>query len=222
MTNAKRYAWHPELILDDADRHLFETHWLKASMQGPQKRVYARNRTGGKYRPIGRVILDAPDGLVVDHINGNPMDNRRANLRLCTTAENSRNRRSPRKGSQFKGVSRHADGKWQAQVFVNVPNAVAALYVETGGCYFGLPGVDPWDERAMRAATPARILSSRTRPASGGASCGPASRCSSSAPASARSRVTMAAVLLPRWPQSASGAAFSSIRGAAMPGRTSG
>jgi hypothetical protein len=24
---------------------------------------------------------------------------------------------------------------------------VAALYVETGGCYFGLPGVDPWDER---------------------------------------------------------------------------
>lgn len=24
--------------------------------------------------------------------------------------------------------------------------AVAALYVETGGCYFGLPGVDPWDE----------------------------------------------------------------------------
>jgi hypothetical protein len=24
---------------------------------------------------------------------------------------------------------------------------VAALYVETGGCYFGIPGVDPWDER---------------------------------------------------------------------------
>jgi hypothetical protein len=28
---------------------------------------------------------------------------------------------------------------------------VAALYVETGGCYFGLPGVDPWDKRATRA-----------------------------------------------------------------------
>lgn len=23
---------------------------------------------------------------------------------------------------------------------------IAALYVQTGGCYFGLPGVDPWDE----------------------------------------------------------------------------
>lgn len=23
---------------------------------------------------------------------------------------------------------------------------IAALYVETGGCYFGLPDVDPWDE----------------------------------------------------------------------------
>jgi hypothetical protein len=27
-----------------------------------------------------------------------------------------------------------------------VGERVAALYVETGGCYFGLPGVDPWDE----------------------------------------------------------------------------
>ena len=25
-------------------------------------------------------------------------------------------------------------------------HTIAALYVETGGCYFGLPGVDPWDE----------------------------------------------------------------------------
>lgn len=33
---------------------------------------------------------------------------------------------------------------------------VAALYVQTGGCYFGLPGVDPWDERrdARRYAGP--------------------------------------------------------------------
>jgi hypothetical protein len=28
-----------------------------------------------------------------------------------------------------------------------VPLRVAALYVETNGCYFGLPGVDPWDEQ---------------------------------------------------------------------------
>jgi len=27
-----------------------------------------------------------------------------------------------------------------------LPPTVAALYVESGGCYFGLPGVDPWDE----------------------------------------------------------------------------
>jgi hypothetical protein len=29
---------------------------------------------------------------------------------------------------------------------MTAPRSIAALYVETGGCYFDLPGVDPWDE----------------------------------------------------------------------------
>jgi len=31
---------------------------------------------------------------------------------------------------------------------IKMPSAhtIAALYVETGGCYFGIDGVDPWDE----------------------------------------------------------------------------
>lgn len=39
-------------------------------------------------------------------------------------------------------------------------NAVAALFVETGGCYFGLPDVDPWDEQrdARRYAGPHPVV----------------------------------------------------------------
>lgn len=37
---------------------------------------------------LHRVILNAPDFMVVDHINGNPLDNRRKNLRLCSQSEN--------------------------------------------------------------------------------------------------------------------------------------
>jgi hypothetical protein len=34
----------------------------------------------------------------------------------------------------------------QAQVASSAPLTIAALFVQTNGCYFGLPGVDPWDE----------------------------------------------------------------------------
>lgn len=50
-----------------------------------------------------RQIVNAPLDKQVDHINSNPLDNRRENLRICTPAENHRNRIGRNKFS-FKGV----------------------------------------------------------------------------------------------------------------------
>ena len=52
-----------------------------------------------------RMLLNAPPGLLVDHINNNGLDNRRSYLRLCTRAQNALNQR-PRRGtsSRYKGV----------------------------------------------------------------------------------------------------------------------
>lgn len=54
-----------------------------------------------------------------DHVNGNPLDNTRNNLRICTPSQNAMNR-VPRRGSssQYKGVGWHKHTqKWQAFVF---------------------------------------------------------------------------------------------------------
>jgi hypothetical protein len=45
----------------------------------------------GKTTKIHRYLTDAKDGLVVDHINGNTLDNRMCNLRLVTQQENCNN-----------------------------------------------------------------------------------------------------------------------------------
>ena len=53
-----------------------------------------------------REVANTPDGLVCDHINGDSLDNRKANLRSATYLQNSWNRgKSQRIGySKYKGV----------------------------------------------------------------------------------------------------------------------
>lgn len=53
------------------------------------KNNYVKN---SKQEYLHRVILGAPKDMCVDHINGNTLDNRKNNLRICTNRENTSNR----------------------------------------------------------------------------------------------------------------------------------
>jgi hypothetical protein len=55
--------------------------------------------------------------MVIDHINGDKLDNRRSNLRICTQAENVRNQKKTRypRLSHYKGVSKD-HGCWRARI----------------------------------------------------------------------------------------------------------
>lgn len=64
------------------------------------------------------------DGKVVDHLNGNPLDNRRANLRITDHRGNATNVTSSKhqKLGGYKGVSWHPRAKkWQAQIAAGAP-----------------------------------------------------------------------------------------------------
>jgi len=97
------------LILDDEDKHLLNRKWYQCADGRIAK------AEGGR---IHRFIIDCPDGHVVDHINGNTLDNRKSNLRICKQTENTYNGRKRVVGtSKYKGV--HFDKgtkKWRARI----------------------------------------------------------------------------------------------------------
>ncbi len=65
---------------------------------------YALATINHRNMPMHRFIMNPPADMVVDHINHNGLDNRRSNLRVCTTTQNIRNS-LPNKGKKYKGVS---------------------------------------------------------------------------------------------------------------------
>ena len=79
-----------------------------------------------------RVIMDTELNMIVDHLNGNGLDNRRSNLRNCTHAENMRNRKINKKNrSGFKGVSYYTkDNKWRAMIKFNNLRIHIGFYID--------------------------------------------------------------------------------------------
>ena len=114
-------------LVDDEDYERITALKWTANLQKRRGDAWyaARNdRRRGINRTIlmHRVILDAPPGMQVDHVNGDGLDNRRSNLRLCSASENSHNARKRRgvTSSQFKGVTWRKDSqKWRARIRSN-------------------------------------------------------------------------------------------------------
>jgi hypothetical protein len=121
------HSW--QIRVSPEDRHWLERYAWRVETDKRTRYVVATERLHGgpggkKTIRLHLLILDAKPGQIVDHINGNGLDNRRKNLRLCTATENARNRQRKKSTvSRYKGVSLHSkppEGRpWQAQICVD-------------------------------------------------------------------------------------------------------
>lgn len=82
---------------------------------------YVSCKINGKRVKLHRLISNAPEGMLVDHINHNTLDNREENLRVCTNQENMFNQKiKPNSVSGYKGVIWDKKrNMWRAQIKVN-------------------------------------------------------------------------------------------------------
>lgn len=79
------------------------------------------------------LINNTPNNLQTDHINGNRLDNQRANLRSCTAQENAKNRKkNSNSPSPYKGVLwweyYGRPGKWTATIRHNKKDYFIGVY----------------------------------------------------------------------------------------------
>lgn len=111
-------------IVDENDADLAKFKWR--AHQKSDKRIYATTEHPTKHtigmhrmilmRMLGRDLLSSE---MVDHKNGNCLDNRRSNLRLASNTQNQQNaKKQSRNTSGYKGV-RFSKGKWMARISVN-------------------------------------------------------------------------------------------------------
>jgi len=108
-----------EAVVDDADfKRLSEYNWSVYSKKG---KFYAHAYIKGKIVQMHRLIIDAPNGIGVDHWSGNGLDNRRCNIRLGGQSQNGANQIKQKRNtsSKYKGVSQSGNTtKWSAYIKV--------------------------------------------------------------------------------------------------------
>jgi hypothetical protein len=140
------------LVDDDDYPNLIKRQWQASSSRD---RIYAIRTDGWKESKktvrMHRFIMKAKSGEQVDHINGNTLDNRKQNLRICNNEQNGWNKKTAKNNtSGYKGVvfeDRRTKKKWRARIrfkgkvislkYHTTKEEAASAYNKAAKKYFG-------------------------------------------------------------------------------------
>lgn len=133
-----------DVLIDDEDydfvnNKIWYTMISRNNKDQPYFRLYSYDKHKVKLTLLHRLIVGIADHdkKVVDHINGNTLDNRKCNLRICSQAENSRNAKIGKNNtSGYKGVYWDKfNNKWVAQIKINYKHKNLGRYLEKEDAY---------------------------------------------------------------------------------------
>lgn len=121
-----------ETVIDKSSLPLVEGYNWYTSVRPRAFYAVRSDHDGQKLKTtlMHRVIMGDPQGLEVDHINSDGLNNRLENLRVVTKEQNQRNQRASYKNAcGLKGVSWHkVTQKWQSQITVDRKNFHLGLF----------------------------------------------------------------------------------------------
>jgi len=126
--NSRKYP-NMYAVVDEADLDLvLQYRWCP---EWKHDRFYVGGYIDGKNISLHRFLTGAPKGMPVDHANGDGLDNRRSNIRVCTPSQNGANKKGSGKTSRYKGVWYVKRlGRWSASIKHN-QKAKSLGYFET-------------------------------------------------------------------------------------------
>lgn len=117
-------------IIDDEDyEEVSKYKWRKDSLDNHVVRTFGPHK-GRRLIRLHRQIMKAEVGQIIDHINGNVLDNRKENLRIATKSQNGMNRSKQKNNkSGYKGVSwSNQHKRWIAQLTLNGKRVLNKLF----------------------------------------------------------------------------------------------
>lgn len=105
-------------LVDDADYEWLARYTWAGYMMKSGRRYVMTDEAGVRIY-MHRLIIGAAPDLEVDHRNGNPLDNRRDNLREVTHAQNQQNRRCGYGVTGYRNVYLNDTGRYHVKLVVN-------------------------------------------------------------------------------------------------------
>lgn len=118
-------------LVDLEDIHKLKNRSCRVQ-KGKAGKFYVNTTVDKKQVLIHRYIKDCPIDKIIDHINGNTLDNRKSNLRICTILDNNQNRynsgRKSKSGYKYIYKCEHQTGY---KIAITRMNKVYSYYEKT-------------------------------------------------------------------------------------------